>query len=96
MKTAGQELLERLTNLSNITYFNGKKSDCDIIEKISNMVRNDLIPKEKQQIIEACIKTTQDCWISNAEAFGLDLVFTEEDLKNQIEEAEQYYNETFS
>lgn len=53
MKTAGQELLERLTNLSNITFFNGKKSDCDIIDKISNMVRNDLIPKEKQQIIDA-------------------------------------------
>jgi len=55
-----------------------------------------LLEVEKQQIIDACIKTTQDCWISNANLFGLDLEFTDQDLMNQKEEAEQYYNETFN
>ena len=53
MKTACNELIERLVNLSNATYFNGKKSDCDIIDKIKDIVNNEFVSKEKQQIIHA-------------------------------------------
>jgi len=51
--------------------------------------------KERQDIIDACIKTTQDCWQTISEEFKIPLEFTEEDLKNQREEAEQYFEQTF-
>jgi len=50
---------------------------------------------EKQQIIDCSIQTTQDCFISVMNSFGQNINFTEEDLKNQRLEAEQYYNETY-
>ena len=50
---------------------------------------------EKQQIINACINTTQDCFKSAMNYMGQEIVFTEQDLINQKNEAEQYYNETF-
>lgn len=53
MKTPTNELIERLVNFSNSTYFNGKKTDCDIIDKIINIVRNEYIKKEKEIILKA-------------------------------------------
>lgn len=50
---------------------------------------------EKQQIIDCCIKTTQDCWSSVGQEFEISINFTKDDLKNQKKEAEQYYQETF-
>ena len=82
MKTAIQELLKRM------------KDDYGIF--LSDNVVNEYIQKEKEQIIKACIKTTKDCWISNAEYLGLKLEFKEQDLKDQKNEAEQYYDETFN
>lgn len=61
----------------------------------SNNVVNNYLEKEKQQIIDVCINTTQDCWASVSEQLNINLQFTEEDLKNQKKEAEQYFNETF-
>ncbi len=51
---------------------------------------------EKQQIIDCCINTTQDCFRMTMEFMGQEIVFTEQDLINQKEEAEHYYNETFN
>jgi hypothetical protein len=51
---------------------------------------------ERQHIIDCSIQTTQDCFISVMNSFGQNINFTEEDLKNQRLEAEQYYNETFN
>ena len=51
---------------------------------------------EKQQIIEACIETTQDCYKAVMAYMGEEIVFSEKDLINQRKEAEQYYNETFN
>jgi hypothetical protein len=87
MKTPIQNLMDKLIKSKKIS--------------VQNMI--DITPflldanKEfKQNIIDACIKTTQDCWISNANLFGLDLEFTDQDLIDQKEEAEQYYKETYN
>jgi len=53
MKTAMQQLIEKLVNLSNATYLNGKRSECDIIDKIKDIARNEFLKIEKQQIIDA-------------------------------------------
>jgi glycine/D-amino acid oxidase-like deaminating enzyme len=50
---------------------------------------------ERQQIIDCCITTTQDVWISAMAAFGQEINFCAEDLEEQKQEAEQYYKETF-
>jgi hypothetical protein len=50
---------------------------------------------EKQQILDCCITTTQDVWISAMGAFGQEINFCDEDLEEQKQEAEQYYKETF-
>lgn len=69
-----------------------------------DMLKNDYVKeifktakeKEKQQIIEAVISTTKDCWQSLAKHLNMpSLKLTEEDLKNQQEEAEEYYKQTF-
>lgn len=49
----------------------------------------------KQQIMKCSIETTQSCWESLVEEFNQELVFTDEDLDAQKQEAEFYYNETF-
>jgi hypothetical protein len=59
----------------------------DLVEQAKEM--------EKQQIINCCIQTTQDCFVSIMEHLNIPLNFTDEDLINQKLEAEQYYNETF-
>lgn len=46
----------------------------------------------KQEIIDCAIETTQSCWISAMEALNQELNFTEEDLQNQKDEAEEYYD----
>ena len=53
MKTAMQELIDKLVNLSNATYLNGKRSECDIIDKIKDIARNEFLKLEKQQIINS-------------------------------------------
>lgn len=50
---------------------------------------------EKQQIINCCIDTTQDCFISMMSYVNQNISFTEEDLENQRKEAEQYYTKTY-
>jgi hypothetical protein len=59
----------------------------DIVKKAKEM--------EKEQIINCCIQTTQDCYISIMGHLNAPLQFTHEDLSNQKLEAEQYYNKTF-
>ena len=54
-----------------------------------------LLEKEKQVIVEAVIDTTKDCWQSLSETLGINLDFTDEDLKNQQQEAQDYYNQKF-
>lgn len=51
MKTPMEELAEKLCNLSNSTFFSGSKQDCDVIDKIKNIVVNEFIPKENEFII---------------------------------------------
>lgn len=58
-------------------------------------IEKEFLEKEKQQVIDVAIKTTQDCWISITEYLGVNLEFSEEDLSDQKKEAEQHYNETF-
>lgn len=53
MKTAMQQAIDRLVDLSNATYFNGKKSDCDIIDRIQLILKNEYLPKEREQIESA-------------------------------------------
>jgi len=50
---------------------------------------------EKEQIINCCVQTTQDCYVAIMEHLNAPLQFTDEDLSNQKLEAEQYYNLTF-
>jgi len=56
---------------------------------------NEAKEMEKEQIINCCIQTTQDCYIAIMEHLNAPLQFTDEDLNDQKLEAEQYYNETF-
>jgi len=56
MKTLMNEFLERLVKLSDYTFFHGKKTDCDSIDRIGNIVRNELIEKEKEQLINFGLK----------------------------------------
>lgn len=86
MKTAMQQLIDFLEPGLKMHDF----SQLPAYEKAK-----ELLETEKQVIIEAVIETTQSCWISNAEYLGLKLKFTEEDLENQKQEAEQYYQKTF-
>lgn len=51
---------------------------------------------EKQQIINCSIKTIQSYFIDSMNWLEEEIVFTENDLKNQKEYAEQYYKETFN
>jgi hypothetical protein len=69
----------------------------EYIEKIGcvTYIINKAKEMEKQQIIDACIETTQDCFISMMSYVGQEIVFTEEDLINQRKEANEYYNKTF-
>jgi predicted GNAT family acetyltransferase len=82
MKTAVEFLVEKLN----------KKGFASVVmdEEIQQAME-----MEKKQIIDCCIETTQFCWISILEELNQELVFTDEDLQNQKNEAEQYYNETF-
>lgn len=84
MKTAMQDLVEKLVVLSNSTFFNGKKSDCDIIDKIKDIVRNEFLEKEKKQIIESCEWGLNDaCEQSEKGGFV------------KISKGEEYYAETY-
>jgi len=89
MKTAMQGLKAHIQNMVD----NG--GDMDLLCVIG-LIDSKFISEEKEQIINACIKTTKYCWISSAEYLGLKLEFKEQDLKDQKNEAEQYYNETFN
>ena len=89
MKTAMQELYAEIEKIK-------KTTDTISITDIQRMIGNYYIEKEKEQIIDACIKTTKDCWVSSAEYLGLKLEFKEQDLKDQKHEAKTYYNETFN
>jgi hypothetical protein len=51
---------------------------------------------EKEQITNCVISTTQSCFKAAMAYLGQEIVFTEQDLINQKNEAEQYYNETFN
>jgi len=79
MKTAVEWLFEQYVNKGIITL--------EDIEQAKQM--------EKEQIINCCIQTTQDCYIAIMGHLNAPLQFTDEDLSNQKLEAEQYYNETF-
>lgn len=70
MKTSCNELIERLVNLSNANYLNGKKSDCDIIDKIKDIVRNEFLEKEKKQIIDAFTKGNREEFYDGSEELG--------------------------
>ncbi len=80
MKTAVEWLAEHLCNEPNFDYWKA-------VEQAKEM--------EKEQILDCCITTTQDVWISAMAAFGQEINFCDEDLEEQKQEAEQYYNETF-
>jgi len=82
MKTAVEWLLEHLE--PNIMW-------TDKAKKIADQAKE----MEKEQIINCCIQTTQDCYIAIMEHLNAPLQFTDEDLNDQKLEAEQYYNETF-
>jgi len=82
--TAMQELIEKLINLSNSTYFNGKKTDCDIIDRIMLIAKNEFLEKEKQQIIEAYSEAETEM----SKRFSSDM--------HKWKNSETYYNETFN
>ena len=76
------------------------------VEWLEEMFNNSEIPNssmlfkqakemEKEQIMNCCIQTTQDCYIAIMGHLNAPLQFTDEDLSNQKLKAEQYYNETF-
>jgi hypothetical protein len=50
---------------------------------------------EKEQIMNCCIQTTQDCYIAIMKYLNAPLEFTDKDLSNQKLEAEQYYNKKY-
>jgi len=53
------------------------------------------LPYEREVIENACIQTTQHCYIAVMRYLNNPLKFTDEDLYNQKLEAQQYYNQTF-
>jgi len=81
MKTAVEWLTEKLKTEFGFAFSN------NIFEQAKEM--------EKEQVMNCCIQTTQDCYIAIMEHLNAPLQFTDEDLSNQKLEAEQYYNETF-
>lgn len=84
-QTAVEFLIRELINNNHLKSISSMKQ---IIEEAKEM--------EKQQIIDACVNTTQDCFKSAMHYMSQEIVFTEQDLINQRNEAEQYYNETFN
>jgi hypothetical protein len=82
--TAVEWLLEQLSNY-----------DSKMIELFEKEIEQ-AKEMENRQIIDCCINTTQDCFRMTMEFMGQEIVFTEQDLINQKEEAEQYYKETFN
>lgn len=48
-----QELQERLVRISDNHYLNGSKHDSDVIDSVTNIVRNQYVKEEKDQIINA-------------------------------------------
>jgi hypothetical protein len=82
MKTAVEWLYETLWKQNDYSL------PSNILEQAKEM--------EKQQILDCCITTTQDVWISAMAAFGQEINFCDEDLEEQKQEAEQYYKETFN
>jgi len=69
--TAMQELIEDLKDCKSENPF--IQNTTDLIIELAEL----RLGKEKQQIIEACIKTTQDCWQSFSDYANLNLEFTE-------------------
>jgi len=84
MKTAVEWLLDILVTENEVTL---KGENYKLFKQAKEM--------EKQQIIDCSIRTTQDVWISAMDALGEEIIFCDEDLEDQKQEAEQYYNETF-
>jgi hypothetical protein len=80
MKTAVEWLVEQI-------YYTDVKITRGLIKQAKEM--------EKEQIMNCCIQTTQDCYIAIMGHLNAPLQFTDEDLSNQKIEAEQYYKETF-
>jgi len=82
--TPMRELFDQLVRMSNNTYFNGKKSDCDVIDRISNIVRNEYFEKEKQVIVQSVIDTLKDYYIDG-------------DIPDRVKSlAQDYYNQKFN
>lgn len=50
----------------------------------------------KQEIIECSIETTQACWIAAMGALGQEMIFCDDDLIDQRNEALEYYESKFS
>lgn len=90
MKTAMQELYDFLIDAEQNNVFEvGTQNLKRYIETI-------YLPTEKQQIIEANINGTQDAFAIAFESLsGRQIVFTQQDLNDQKNEAEQYYTSTF-
>lgn len=93
-----QELIEKINDaqrqiISESEYANGYDG---ALSDFTNIAES-LLKKEREQIINCALETTQNCWKSLAEELKIpEINFTEEDLKNQRNESEQYYNETFN
>jgi len=90
MSTSMRELVKRLYKIIEV---NGSSVN---VNNIINTIECEFIEKEKQMIIDSVIQTTQDCWTSFSDYAGIGLKFTDKDLQNQKDEAEQYYNEKFN
>lgn len=85
----------KLTAMQELIELRNKSFDVIKFVKWFDENKNYILEKEKQQIIDSCIETTQGCWGTISEEFKILLTYTEEDLQNQKEEAEQYYNEKY-
>lgn len=94
MANKKQTAVEFLLNL--VLGEDSEGNDVRLKDAITFSEINQAKEMEKQQIIDCAIETTQSCWISVMDELGEKLTFTEEDLQNQKDEAEQYYNETFN
>jgi hypothetical protein len=93
MKTAVEWYAEKSGELE-LKRTQGDISLHELVIELSNLLQQ-AKEMEKEQIMNCCIQTTQDCYIAIMGHLNAPLQFTDEDLSNQKLEAEQYYNETF-
>ena len=87
-QTATSWLIQKLTNRQNGIFDGLPHLSLDEIYAQAEQMH-------KEQIMNCCMQTTQDCYIAVMGYLNKPLKFTDEDLNNQKLEAEQFYQQTY-